>query len=476
MLEWVWIGALAGGVFLGASLVWFAQRGRSGLSTREEATLRAGLSEAEQAREVLAERTRGLELRLEDSRQALQRAREENTDLHSELARSDERIRSLDAKLAEQKQDLEAVHKRLTAEFEALANRVLEANAASFATRNKESLDKLLLPLSEKIGAFRDRVEKAHDQGLKDRAALIEQLRTLGELNQRMSQEARDLTSALRGQSKTQGNWGELILETVLEKSGLVPDQEYIAQASVQGDDGKRYQPDVLIKLPEGKHLVIDAKVSLTAYERCVNADDERVRESALKEHLTSVRGHVTELGRKRYDALYGIDSPDFVLMFVPIESAFSLAMRGDDTLFDFAFRRNVAMVTPSTLLATLRTVSNIWRQDKQNRNALEIARRSGALYDKFVGFFEDMDRIGEQIKRAGEAYDGAMNKLKTGRGNLVSQTQALKELGAKAKKSLPDSATDGLTAPVAGGREHDKLAGPVNGWIEAPIDDGADR
>jgi DNA recombination protein RmuC len=319
----------------------------------------------------------------------------------------------------------------------------LDANSEKFVARNKESLDKLLVPLSEKITDFRARVERTHDQGVRDRAELVAQLRTLGELNQQMSAEARNLTTALKGQSKAQGNWGELVLATVLEKSGLVEGREYLTQASLKSEDGKRQQPDVLVCLPEGKHLVIDAKVSLVAYERCVNEDDEGRREAALKEHIQSVKSHVLELGRKRYDALYEIRSPDFTLMFVPVEPAFVLAVQADDSLFDFAFRQNVVMVTPSTLLATLRTVANIWRQEKQTRNAIDIAEKSGLLYDKFVGFFEDMQRIGEQIGRSQEAYDAAMNKLSSGRGNLVSQVQRLKELGAKAKKALPEGVAE---------------------------------
>ncbi len=436
MNEWGWFFVLAAGFAAAWLLQSFRLRGRSHSSEQErEETMRAHAK--------LEVRSEELEKSVFEAKEHASKLQEENTALHSKLAGGGERILFLNSRIEEQKKELVEIHKKLSSEFEALANRVLDSNSDKFVARNKESLDKLLIPLAEKITNFRERVEKTHEQGVKDRATLSEQLKTLGDLNRRMSEEAHGLTTALRGQSKTQGNWGELILETVLEKSGLVSGQEYETQVSLQNEEGKRYQPDVLINLPEGKHLVIDAKASLVAYERCVNAEDEDKSERFLKEHIQSMKAHVNELSKKRYDTLYGIESPDFTLMFVPVEPAFSLAMQNDDTLFDHAFRQNVIMVTPSTLLATLRTVSSIWRQEKQTRNALDIAQRSGALYDKFVGFFEDMKRIGSSIQKSGEIYDAAMSKLKTGRGNLVNQVESLKKLGARAQKALPDEAVE---------------------------------
>ncbi len=430
MRDWDWAIGLLAGFAVAWALRAMVARARAASAAQELARLE--------------ERASGRERDAAAALGELAALREENTGLHRELAAADERVRGLEVALREGKNDLEALNARLTAEFEALATRVLEANSERFATRNRESLDRLLAPLGERIASFRERVESAHDQGLKDRAALVEQLKSLGELNQRLSAEASNLARALKGQVKTQGNWGELILSTVLEKSGLVAGQEYEAQASVAGDDGRRRQPDVVVKLPEGRRLVVDAKVSLVAYERCVNAESEGEREAAAREHVQSLRGHVAELGRKRYDTLFGGMSPDFVLLFVPVEPAFALAMQRDDTLFDAAFRQNVVMVTPTTLLATLRTVAGIWRQEKQTRNALEIAERGGALYDKFVGFCEDLERVGETLRRGQEAYDSAMGKLRTGRGNLVGQAQALRDLGAKAKKALPEDAGAG--------------------------------
>ncbi len=436
--QWAWLVALV----VGFAAAWFIQAFRlrtpKGLPEEERAELEGRLAMAAQETARLEERSRLADESLSSAKVELVALREENTGLHCELAGADERIQSMDARIEEQKREVAELQKKLTAEFESLATRVLDANSEKFAARNKENLDKLLLPLAEKITDFRARVDRTHDQSVKDRAELVAQLKTLGELNQKMSAEARNLTTALKGQTKTQGNWGELVLETVLEKSGLEEGREYRTQASFTSEEGRRQQPDVLINLPEGKHLVVDAKVSLVAYERCVNEDDEAKRELALKEHIQSVKNHVLELSKKRYDALYEIESPDFTLMFIPIEPAFVMAIQADDTLFDFAFRQNVVIVTPSTLLATLRTVANIWRQEKQTRNAIDIAEKSGALYDKFVGFFDDMQKIGEQIGRSQLAYDAAMSKLSSGRGNLVNQVQHLKDLGAKAKKALP--------------------------------------
>lgn len=438
MNEWDWLIALLAG-FAAAWLVQaYRLRTPKGLPEEERAELERQLAQTSQESAKLEERCRSNEQQLTASREELSQLREENTGLNRKLAGSEERIQSMETRIEEQKKEMAELQKKLTAEFESLATRVLDANSEKFAVRNKESLDKLLTPLAEKIQDFRARVDSTHDQSVKDRAALLEQMKALGELNQKMSAEAQNLTTALKGQAKTQGNWGELVLATVLEKSGLEEGREYRTQANFTSEDGKRQQPDVLINLPEGKHLVIDAKVSLVAYERCVNEEDASRSELALKEHIQSVKNHVAELSKKRYDALYEIQSPDFTLMFIPIEPAFVMAIQADDTIFDFAFRQNVVIVTPSTLLATLRTVANIWRQEKQTKNALDIAQRSGALYDKFVGFFDDMKKIGDQINRSQLAYDAAMSKLSTGRGNLVNQVQSLKDLGAKAKKALP--------------------------------------
>lgn len=444
MSEWAWLVPLGAGFVAAWALQAYRLRTPKGLAEEEKAALESQLTAAMQETTRLEERNRSGEESMALAKAELVELREENTSLNRQLAGSNERVQSMEARIEEQKKELAELQKKLTAEFETLATRVLDANSEKFALRNKENLDKLLVPLAEKITDFRARVDSTHDQSVKDRADLVAQLKALGELNQKMSTEARNLTTALKGQTKTQGNWGELVLATVLEKSGLVEGREYRTQSSFVSEEGKRQQPDVLIVLPEGKHLVIDAKVSLVAYERCVNEEDADRRAAALKEHIQSVKTHVAELSKKRYDALYQIESPDFTLMFIPIEPAFVMAIQSDDTLFDYAFRRNVVIVTPSTLLATLRTVANIWRQEKQTRNALDIAEKSGLLYDKFVGFFDNMNRIGDTISKSQKAYDDAMAQLSTGRGNLVSQVERLKQLGAKAKKALPVDALEG--------------------------------
>lgn len=427
---------------VGFVFAWLIQQFRlknSGAATAEELEDQSRQrAEESEALARLEERTRGLDESLGESRSSVDALRIENTELHAKLAAAGERSRNQEMRLLEQKEELSSIHKKLTAEFENLANRILDEKSKKFVVQNQESLDKLLAPLNERIKDFRERVDKTHEEGLKDRAALNEQLKNLHSLNRQMTEDARNLTTALKGQSKAQGNWGEMILERVLEKSGLVSGQEYVTQASLTNEDGQRFQPDVLIKLPENKHLVVDSKVSLVAYERCVNGDDDVSRERDLKEHVSSLKTHISDLSKKRYESLYEIDSPDFVLMFIPIEPAFTLAMQADDSLFDHAFSLNVVLVTPSTLLATLRTVANIWRQEKQTRNVLEIARRSGALYDKFVGFYEDMEELGKRIGKSQEVYDAAVNKLKSGRGNLVKSVEEIKSLGAKTKKALP--------------------------------------
>jgi len=260
-----------------------------------------------------------------------------------------------------------------------------------------------------------------------------------------MSKDATNLTNALKGQTKTQGNWGEFILETILEKSGLVKGREYTVQESLTTHEGKRFQPDIIIKLPEGKTLIIDSKVSLNAYERFVSSEDERDRAANIKEHIASIRNHIKNLSSKNYQNLYDTKSLDFVLMFLPIEPALSLAIQNDMNLFNEAFEKNIVIVSPSTLLATLRTIASIWRQEHQNKNALDIARQSGALYDKFVGLLDDLKNIGDKIKATQNSYEDAMKKLSTGRGNLIGSVEKIKSLGAKTTKALPQNLLDSV-------------------------------
>ena len=340
-------------------------------------------------------------------------------------------------KLAEQKVSYEQSQQKLNKDFELIANKILEEKSSRFVEQNKTNLDLILNPLKENIKAFEDKVEKVYKAESDERNILKGVISELQIQSKLIQEDANNLTKALKGDNKKQGNWGEVILEKVLERSGLVRDQEYRIQASHVSAEGGRYQPDVVIDLPDDKHLIIDAKVSLVAYERSVSAETDEVREGYVKAHLASIKNHIQELSSKNYQDLYKINSPDFVLLFVPIESSFSIAVQKDAELFNFAWDRRVVIVSPSTLLATLRTIASIWKQERQNRNVMEIARLSGTMYDKFVGFVNDLENIGKHIKNGQDAYDKALNKLSDGSGNLVNTSEKIKKLGAKATKQI---------------------------------------
>ena len=346
-------------------------------------------------------------------------------------------------RLNEQKQEVEQLQERFKTEFKNIANELLEDKSKRFTEQNQEKLGEILKPLQERIKSFEERVENSHKESLERNAGLVQQILNLKDLNQQMSTEARNLTRALKGDNKAQGNWGEVILERVLEKSGLMRDREYTVQESLLTEDGRRLQPDVVIKLPENKNLVVDSKVSLLDYERFSSAESEEERAMFLKAHIRSLRAHVKNLGDKNYHQLYGTGSPDFVLLFIPIEPAFSLAVQQDAELFSEAFEKNIVIVSTSTLLATLRTISSIWRQEYQTKNAIEIARQAGDMYDKFEGFVQDLIKVGKQLDAAKDGYGEAMKKLYEGRGNLVNRAEKLRELGAKASKSLPQGLID---------------------------------
>src|SRR5271156_1549370 len=332
----------------------------------------------------------------------------------------------------------------LTDQFKALANEILEEKSKRFTEQNQSNLGALLDPLKLKITEFQTKIEDNYVKEGRDRTALGEQVRQLMELNQHLSEDAKNLTRALRGSSKAQGTWGEWILEKVLEASGLRKGEEYVVQSSHTREDGTRALPDVIIHLPEKRSLVIDSKVSLVAYEEFAVTENEAERSAAGKRHMESVRGHIRGLSGKNYQTLYSLNSLDFVLLFVPIEPAFMLAVASDRDLFMDAWNRNVLLVSPSTLLFVVRTVAHLWRQEAQSRNAQDIAKRGAELYDKFVGFVEDMNSLGTRLKQAQGAYEDAYGKLSTGRGNLVGQAQKLRQLGVKPSKSLAPALVDG--------------------------------
>ena len=351
-------------------------------------------------------------------------------------------IKNLSEKLTIQKKELENIQEKFTMEFENLANKILDEKSTKFTEQNKENIKQILSPLQEKIRLFEDKVDKTHKESIDYHAALRQQIIGLKELNEQMSKEAINLTKALKGDSKTQGNWGELILERVLEKSGLEKDREYVLEKSFNtNDDNKiRLRPDVIINLPDSKKMIVDSKVSLTAYEQYANSDNDDEKAQFLKEHIASLNRHVTQLSEKKYEDIYEIESPDFVLLFVPVEPAFAVAINEDEQLYNKAFEKNIVIVTPATLLATLRTIDSMWQNEKQQRNAIEIARQAGALYDKFEGFVTDLTKVGKKMDEAKTEYKGAMNKLVEGRGNLITSVEKIKKLGAKAKKSLPQN------------------------------------
>ena len=348
-------------------------------------------------------------------------------------------------KLKEQKTQLEDLQERFSKEFENLANRILDDKSKKFTEQNEAQLKNILDPLKDRIRDFEKRVNETHNESAIERSALKEQLRIMSDMNKRMSEEALNLTKALKGDSKKQGNWGELILEKVLEKSGLTKGREYDVQQSFTMEDGSRLQPDVIIHLPDNKNLVVDSKVSLVAYERYISSDDDDkdAQEVFLKEHIASIRTHIKGLSGKSYHNLYGIGSPDFVLLFIPIEPAFILSISSDNELYNDAFDKNVVLVSPTTLLATLRTIANVWKQEYQSQNAMEIAKQGADMYDKFVAFVEDMIKVGKLMDDSKKTYSEAMNKLHEGKGNLVRRAENMKKLGVKAGKQLPQGLVD---------------------------------
>lgn len=396
----------------------------------------------------------GTQQQLEEAKATLSQTHDKNLQLTTSLAKLETTNNNLAEKLAEQKQEVEKMEEKLAIQFRNLANDLLEEKSKKFTDQNKVNLEALLKPLGERIQTFEKQVEQTNKEGLERNVALRTEIRKLNELNAQITKEAETLAKAIKGDTKTQGNWGEFILESILERSGLVRDREYIIQASFVTEDGKRYQPDVIIKLPTEKNLIIDAKVSLVNYEQFFNADHEEEKLLQLKKHLHSIRKHIKTLSEKNYQAQYDLKGLDFVLMFIPMEPAFSLAVQHDHTLFNEAYEKNIVIVSPSTLIATLRTIANIWKNEYQNQNALEIAHQSGALYDKFVSFVEDLKQVGRQIDTTQKVYVEAMKKLYDGKGNLVRRAHKIKELGARTSKTIDQQLLDRAHAQPDGEEE----------------------
>ncbi len=396
---------------------------------------------AEQYAENLAAEKERVTAMLREEQQRLLRELQQERDRFLEVGKQLESERayrlSQQEKLQEQKAEIETVKRQFNTEFQVIANRILEEKTQKFTETNSKSLDQILNPFKDKIRSFEEKVDKVYQVEAAERNSLKGVVQQLMEQSLRIKDEANSLSRALRGDSKKQGNWGEVILERVLERSGLVKDREYRLQASLADEEGRRLQPDAIIDLPDEKHLVVDSKVSLVAYEQWANADADEDRERFAKLHIQSIENHVKGLSAKNYHDLYQINSPDFVLLFMPIESAFSMSITYKADLFSDAWDRRVVIVSPSTLLATLRTIASMWKQERQTRNVLDIAKEAGALYDKFVGFLQDMEKVGEQLNRATRAHEDATKKLSTGPGNVIRKVEQLKKLGARASKQI---------------------------------------
>ncbi|SHF77692.1 DNA recombination protein RmuC [Flavobacterium segetis] len=422
----IFIIALAIGVFMGKLLF-------SNHFSSEKVSLEERLIAAHSQLSLLKEHLQSTD----NEKEAI---RTEKDSLAIQLSKKEVDFENLWERNKEQKDEVEKLQDKFTKEFENLANKILEEKSNKFTEQNKENMKTILTPLQDKIQLFEKKVEDTHKESIDYHAALRQQILGLREMNIQMSKETINLTKALKGDSKMQGNWGELVLERVLEKSGLEKGREYQVQQAFTTSDGNRVFPDVVINLPDGKKMIVDSKVSLTAYEKYINEEDDTLKTSYLKEHVFSIRRHVEQLGNKNYHDLYQIESPDFVLLFIPIEPAFAIALNEDTTLYNKAFEKNIVIVTPATLLATLRTIDSMWTNQKQQENALEIARQAGALYDKFEGFVTDLIKIGKKIDESKTEYNGAMSKLTEGKGNLIVSVEKLKKMGAKAKKSLPES------------------------------------
>ncbi|SNS50756.1 DNA recombination protein RmuC [Ekhidna lutea] len=420
------------GLALGVPMGWLLFRVRSSSNVPENGELKIQLK-------LEMERSKKLAEELQQMNNELRSEREEVIHLNNQNSTLKANYQNLQTRLEEQKGELGQLQEKFTTEFKNLANEIFEEKSKKFTDQNKTNLHELLNPLGQKLTEFEKKVEQTNKESLERSTALREQIIGLRELNDRMTKEAENLTKALKGDVKMQGNWGEVILERILEKSGLEKDREYIVQETLHSEAGRRLRPDVIIKLPDNKNLVIDAKMSLVAYEKYMNEEDELKKEQYLKDHILSVKAHVKGLAEKNYHQLFDGGSLDYVLMFVPIESAFSLVVQHGGELYNDAHEKSIIIVSPATLIATLRTVSSIWKHEYQNKNALEIARQGGALYDKFKAFVDDLIEVGKSLDKSKQQYGQAMNKLVEGKDNLIRKTERLKELGSKTSRSMDE-------------------------------------
>ncbi|WP_343530777.1 DNA recombination protein RmuC [Pedobacter sp.] len=368
--------------------------------------------------------------------QELMQVRANYINENNRATRAEENLKAQREISQKQQQNLEELQQKFTLEFSNIANKLLDEKSAKFTAQNQSNLDQILNPLKANIKSFEEKVEKVYQTEAAERSQLKGVIFQLMDQSKQIQTDANNLTKALKGDNKKQGTWGEIVLERVLETSGLVKDREYVIQKSLNSAEGARLQPDVIVNLPDEKNLIVDAKISLVAYERMVSAEDEEEKLTYLKQHLLSIKNHIDGLSAKNYQHLYTINSPDFVLLFLPIEASFSVTVQADTELFNYAWNKKVVLVSPTTLLATLRTIASIWKVDRQNKNVFEIAEEAGALYDKFVGFLNDMEKIGKHIEQTQKAHDDAFKKLQYGSGNLIGKVEKIKKLGAKTKSN----------------------------------------
>jgi len=404
-------------------------------SEKKLATLEERATSLEKSKAVLEEN-------IKVSTKNITKIQLDKENLISQKSSLQEQLKNLEEKLSTNKEEVRQLNEKFTKEFENLANKILDEKSQKFTTQNKDNISTILNPLKEKIDSFEKKVSESQLNNKGMHAALKQQLENLKDLNTKISKEAENLTNALKGDSKIQGDWGETQLEILLEKANLTKEIHYTTQGGYRDEIGNLKKPDFVINLPDSRHLIIDSKVSLTAYEKYANASTKEEKEEYLKKHITSIRKHFKELGEKKYEALYEINSPDYVLMFIPIEPALLVALNGVNSLYLEALDKNVVLVSTSTLLATLSTVSSMWRQENQKRNVLEIAKQAGSLYDQFVNLTSDLIKVGNQLKTVQGSYDSSMKKL-TGRGNLIKKVENIKKLGAATSKTFNQNLLD---------------------------------
>jgi DNA recombination protein RmuC len=433
---------IAGGIII---FLWQQRRLTEGITAHaaklneSERLSQSQIAEAEKGRSLAEQQLSTLTRDISEAKSELATERQKNEDSIRLLTTSLSELEHAKTQLKDKATELEQIQKRLTVEFENVAHKILKEHSAEFTTLNQKNIGDILSPLKEKITTFEKKVEESYEKSLRDQTDLKAELKKLQELNHKISNDAQNLTQALKGDVKKQGNWGEVVLERVLERSGLTLGREYEREVVDENSDGKQIRPDVVIHLPDKKHLIVDSKVSLVAYERLVNEVSDELRVQHLADHLKSLRSHIKMLSDRHYPSAKNLNSPDFVLLFLPIESSFSLAIQEDQELFNFAWDNKVVIVSPSTLLASLRTIASIWKQENQTKNALEIASIGASLYDKFVNFVQDLEKVGKGIATAQTNYADALSKLHTGKGNLVRTSEKLKDLGIKTQKALPD-------------------------------------